>query len=388
MPLYIRKGDITEIRADAIVNAANPSLLGGGGVDGAIHRAAGPALREECAALGGCSPGEAKITAGYRLPAKHVIHTVGPIWQGGGAGERETLASCYREALGLAEQAGCASVAFPLISAGAYGYPPAEAMAVAADTILSWLGGHDSDMQVFLVLYENRLRERYRDLRRTLEGLSGPPEAAAHGDMLLSLSVSGAHPMPSGAKAEKAEKHPKLKKPLFRRDKKNASAADTARESVEEACSADMALPAGAAPHARPFDDTLAFGRPAAGSQSLADAVAMIDESFSEMLLRKIDERGMKDAECYHRANVDRKLFSKIRSDPHYRPSKPTAIAFAIALELPMRETEELLLKAGYALSPSTAFDVIIRYFIERGNYNLFEINEALFAFDQNQLGA
>ena len=179
MPFYIRKGDITESTADAIVNAANPSLLGGGGVDGAIHRAAGPGLREACAGLGGCRPGEAKITAGYRLPAKYVVHTVGPIWQGGDAGEREILASCYRASLELAEEAGCASVAFPLISAGAYGYPEAEAMAVAADTILSWLGEHDPDMRVDLVLYDNRLRERYRDLRRELEGLACPRAAKA-----------------------------------------------------------------------------------------------------------------------------------------------------------------------------------------------------------------
>ena len=399
MPFYIRKGDITESTADAIVNAANPSLLGGGGVDGAIHRAAGPGLREACAGLGGCRPGEAKITAGYRLPAKYVVHTVGPIWQGGDAGEREILASCYRASLDLAEEAGCASVAFPLISAGAYGYPEAEAMAVAADTILSWLGEHDPDMRVDLVLYDNRLRERYRDLRRELEGLAYPRA-------VQSAESKAARPVPP-------------KKSLFRRaprraKKESADAAlyeamedaecaappapvhanafadafPAAREKAPAARKTNAVGRANAAGHvnAAPFDDTLAFGKPQ--SQSLADAVAHIDESFSEMLLRKIDERGMKDSACYRRANVDRKLFSKIRSDPHYRPSKPTAIAFAIALELPMEEAEDLLRKAGYALSPSSAFDVIIRYYIERGNYNLFEINEALFAFDQNQLGA
>ncbi|MBR4896164.1 MAG: macro domain-containing protein [Clostridia bacterium] len=387
MPFYIRTGDITRIPADAIVNAANPSLLGGGGVDGAIHRAAGPGLSEECAALGGCEPGEAKITGAYRLPAKHVIHTVGPVWQGGGAGERDLLASCYRASLDLAEEAGCATVAFPLISAGAYGVPRDEAIEVAVGAITAWLGEHDPDMRVDLVLYENRLRDRYRELGQTLGTLFRRPSAHA------SISFAGAAPNLAFPKAESAGKR---KNSLFRRrEKKNESAArESAGELCEEAfpADADMPLPPAAAPQPKPtmFEDTLSFeqAKPQSQSQSLADAVAMIDESFSEMLLRKIDERGMKDSECYRRANVDRKLFSKIRSDLHYRPSKPTAIAFAIALELSMEETEELLLKAGYALSPSTEFDIIIRYFIERRNYNLFAINEALFAFDQNQLGA
>ena len=406
MPLYIRKGDIAESTADAVVRL---SLPGGSGENAALRRAAGPELREADAALGACRPGEARITAGYRLPAKTVIHTVGPVWQGGGAGERDVFASCCRAALDLAEEAGCSSVAFPLIAAGPNGVPAAEALETAVGAISAWLAERDPDMRVDLMLRENLLRGRYRDLGRILGRLPLRPDSVLYGAQ--SFAASASLPADSfcaapNAPSPETEKTARRGISFFRRgDKKKRPAAGAFRRKEEAAPEetpleeafpadafredADVPVPpaagaAEAAPRPPSFDDTLSFGK----AGSLADAVAMVDESFSEMLLRKIDERGMKDAECYRRANVDRKLFSKIRSDPHYRPSKPTAIAFAVALELPMEETEELLLKAGYALSPSTAFDVIIRWFIERRIYNLFEINEALFAFDQNQLGA
>ena len=372
MPFHIVRNDITKMRVDAIVNAANPSLLGGGGVDGAIHRAAGPELREYCAGLGGCQVGSAKLSPGFRLPAPWIIHTVGPVWCGGYRQEEALLAACYRNCLSLALKKGCESLAFPLISAGAYGFPRDRALQIAVREIGAFLLAHE--MEVTLVVYDEasyQLSGRlFREVRSYLNRyLPEPPRPQQNRREDLDLALASMEEM----------------------------AISHAGMSMEP--SADYAMPAAALqkPRGEKQKKPLSIPRtkpktPAVsqyiGADSLNARLRQLDESFSQMLLRKIDEKGMKDAECYKRANVDRKLFSKIRSDRNYRPSKPTAIAFAIALELPLPETRDLLMKAGYALSHSNKFDIIIEYFIANGNYNIFEINETLFAFDQNLLGA
>lgn len=341
MPLQIIRNDITKMRCDAIVNAANPSLLGGGGVDGAIHAAAGPELLEECRGLGGCLPGQAKLTRGYRLPARHIIHTVGPIWQGGHLGEAQILAACYRNSLELAKKSGFASVAFPLISAGAYGYPQEEALQIAIHTISEFL--LHTEMMIWLVVYDRNTfrisKERIADIAEYID----QRYVDAHFQV---------------------------------RNHRNVFA--------ESMCLPSMAPPApkgSIQPLLREKAACYSFG------SSLEDLVSQVDESFSQMLLRKIDEKGITDAQCYKKANIDRKLFSKIRKDVHYKPSKVTAIAFAISLELSLEETRDLLQKAGFALSHSSKFDIIIEYFIRRGIYDIYEINQSLFAFDQVLLG-
>lgn len=171
MEFKILSGDITRISADAIVNAANNSLLGGGGVDGAIHRAAGPKLLEECRKLGGCETGKAKITKGYDLPAKYVIHTVGPVWQGGNSGEEDLLADCYRNSLMLAEKYGCRHVAFPSISTGVYHFPLEKASKIAVKNIMEFCRGRNNIDEVAMVCFDEKTKEYYEKALREYKAI-------------------------------------------------------------------------------------------------------------------------------------------------------------------------------------------------------------------------
>ena len=337
MPLEIIRNDITKMQVDAIVNAANNSLLGGGGVDGAIHYAAGPGLLKECIKIGGCKTGKAKITGGYDLPAKYVIHTVGPVYYDGKHREKSLLESCYRESLALAKENGCESIAFPLISTGVYGYPKDKALKIAIDVIGEFL--LNNDMTVYIVIFDKASYQISEKLFSAITEYIDDNYVDEHTDY------------------------------NYERRRMSASRAPRSQwikpDDLFDFCECK----------ALPIED------------DLETKLKQIDESFSQMLLRKIDEKGMTDAECYKKANIDRKLFSKIRSDVNYKPSKQTAIAFAISLELSLAETEDMIRKAGFALSHSNKFDIIVEYFITHKKYNIFEINEVLFAFDQNLLG-
>lgn len=364
MPIQIIRNDITKMRVDAIVNAANSRLLSGGGVCGAIHQAAGPELQAECMTIGSCPAGQARITGAYRLPCRYVIHTVGPVWQGGSQGEQALLASCYRESLRLAQAHGCTSVAFPLISSGVFGYPKDQAFKVAMDSIGAYLlsGESDGDMTVFLVIYGRNDLQIGSRLFSGIQQYIDDHYVDAHTDYRWeSIRAQRVRDITHSAPAKPKTDRPVPKKPAH--------------------------IKPSAAP---PPSDFFAPTAPAdhfSGIFSLEEALSMIDESFSQMVLRKIREKGMKNSDCYKRANIDKKLFSKINNDIHYKPKKSTALAIAVALELSLDETRELLTKAGLALSRSDKFDIIVEYFITQGKYDIFEINEALFCYDQILLG-
>ena len=343
MPFKIVRNDITKMPVDAIVNAANISLKKGGGVCGAIFKAAdAEELQAECDLTGGCKTGEAVLTKGYKLPAKYIIHTVGPIWEDGKHKEEELLYNCYQNSLKIAMDKGCKSIAFPLIASGIYGYPKEEALKIAVSSIQDFLS--HNEMMIYLVVYDKKAFILSEKLFSSVEKFIDDNYVEEH------QFIRGAGNV----------------------DEKNycieENQAEYKKASVVE------------------FWDSLDVSTKS--KESLEQMLSRLDESFSEMLLRLIDEKKMTDVQAYKKANVDRKLFSKIRSNKDYTPSKITAIAFAIALELDKKNSDKLLEKAGYALSRCNKFDLIIEYFIEQKIYDVFLINETLFAFDQVLIGA
>lgn len=331
MPFTIIRNDITKMQTDAIVNAANTELQMGGGVCGAIFKAAGvKELQAACDKLSPIQTGEAILTPGFALSSKHIIHTAGPVYRNGKHGEADLLRACYINSLTLAAENGCESIAFPLISSGIFGYPKTNALQVATQAIQDYLAEHDKD--VYLVVLD---RDAFTISEQLLGGVEGYIDEHYVDDYL--------------------------------NRSRRINLLDVERSAIFEEKAMPMPI--------------------AAVAKGLDEVIENLDEPFSQTLLRLIDAKGKTDVEVYKRANIDRRLFSKIRSGKAYMPSKRTAIALAIALELTLIETEDFLNRAGYALSHSQKFDVIVEYFILGGRYDIFEINEVLFRYDQPVFG-
>lgn len=336
MPLKIVRQDITKMQVDAIVNTTNEEMVGYSGVDLAVHKGAGPLLELDCAKLAPLGLGTAKITKGYNLDAKYIIHTSGPVWQGGLYGESVLLKSCYSESLKLAVEYNCESVAFPLISSGTYGYPKDQVLKFAVSVISEFL--YDHELEVYLCVFDRTSYEFSKTLFSEINEFIDDEyvEMREESDLYDFCSAIAS-------------------------DDPEILSCRTPKPCMELGSTAN---------------------------KSLQDYMKDMDKPFAHKLFDLIDAKGMTDVECYKKANVSKKTFSKIKCNPDtYKPSKPTAVAFAIALELNLEETQELLASAGLTLSRSFTFDKIIRFFIQRKIYDIFAINEALFEFDQVLLG-
>ena len=381
MPLDIIRNDITLMAVDAIVNAANPEPLVGYGVDSLIHHKAGSAMLAERRRIGRIPVGKAAVTPGYALPAQYVIHAATPVWQGGYQEEATLLRSCYDHSLKLALKHRCSSVAFPLLSAGNHGFPKDLALQIATDAIGAFLRKHD--MQVYLVVFS---RDAFQLSRKLYQGVSSFIDE--HYVLKTNLAEYG---VSDKCQVRAQQQELVLKQQMLRRQQilreelfeASMSAPMEAERSCQGSAPAPRKAPAHMPPERKGF--TLPFSKP---KPTLAHLLAQTDAGFSETLLKLIDRTGKKDSEIYSKANISRQHFSKIRNNPDYKPTKSTAIAFAIALELDLEQTQDLIGRAGFKLTNSSKFDVIIMYFIEEHNYNIMDINTALFEFDQSLLGA
>ena len=336
MPFEIVRNDITKMQVDAIVNTANPRPVIGLGTDSMIHEAAGPGLLLARQSIGAIDVGDAAVTPAFDLQAKYVIHTVGPVWEGGGYGEEESLRNCYDNALKLTVENGCKSVAFPLISAGNYGFPKDKALQIAISAFSAFLLEHE--MQIYLVVFN---REAYKLSEKLFSSVAS----------YIDQNYVDAREMATYGVGATIRENRRRRRDL-------------------ELCEMDMAS-SSCIPKA----------------MSLEDMLKQTDAGFTERLLELIDNTGKKDSEVYKKANISKQHFSKIRNNPHYKPTKPTAIALALALELSLEDTKDLIGRAGYALTNSSKFDLIIQFFIQEKNYNIIEINIALYEFDQTLLG-
>ena len=406
MPFSIVRNDIAAMRTDCIVCPTDPYYSGWGGADFSIHRAAGPRLDEVCRSLPPLAVGDVAVTEGFDLPVRYILHTEGPVWIDGNHMEEESLSNCYNAVLQKAADLGMESIAIPLISSGTFGFPKDRVLRIALDAVNGFLLDHD--MAVYIVVYDKSSYAVSKKLISDIESFIDDSFISRRDDSYSSTSYyqrprrTGLNRRPDREEFFSGQSESvKPSQPLtetFKQELPKPSELEEDHEFPESSVvfsykTSDLdaeilsheALPR--KPDVLPSKKFSKKDYSRIGVDELRDIIKKPDEGFSVTLLKLIDEKRMTDVDCYKKANIDKKLFSKIRSNPSYRPSKPTVLAFAIALELNIEETASLLEKAGYALSPSYTFDQIIRYFIEHHYYDILEINMVLFSFDQPCLG-
>ena len=374
MPFQIVRNDITKMQVDAIVNTANPSPGYGAGIDTAVYEAAGvEELLSKRREIGSVDPGNSFITDGYRLPARFIIHTVGTAWHGGGEGEEAVIRACYKSVFALALENGIESLAIPLLASRSYGFPKGIALRIALSEIESFMSEHD--MELYLVVFDEKSfalsLELYGDIdsyisenyveERALEEY--PAEEAA-----VERGFYGSPPPGTAKKTQSGFEGSFFKRfsESVRSGKKEKAyqAASTADQSILEDSEVSLNL-----------------------DRSLDDVIGNLDKTFMELVFSFADEKGMTDVEVQKKANLDRKAFSKLKCGTTRNPSKSTALALAVALELNLDDTKDLLSRAGFALSPCSKQDIIVQYFIEREAYDIYEINVALFEHGEQLLG-
>lgn len=359
MPFQIIRNDITKVKADAIVNTANPKPRVGRGTDSAIYAAAGEEqLLTERKKIGEIAPGQAASTYAFSLNAEYIIHTVGPAWVNGNHGERDILRSCYEKSLALAVKLKCKSIAFPLIASGVYGFPKDEALNIALTEIGKFLLTHE--MNIILVVFDRKALELSEQLVGGIEQYID--EHSTH--LLRETEYGGDYA--SNIRRLETARLKEAEELMF-----HGMAAPT--EAFEEDAVVEMLPPIGALP-----DVT---------GKSLDEVLGGAGETFQQKLFKLIDVSGMDDVTVYKKANIDRKVFSRIRCKADYKPKKKTAVAFAVLLELDLPTTLDLLSRAEITFSPSSQFDRIVTYFITNKIYDMYEINAAFFKYGQPILG-
>lgn len=365
MPFQVVRNDITKMQVDAVVNTANPLPTYGPGTDAAIYKAAGEEKllkrREE---IGNIEPGTSVITEGFDLPAKYIIHTVGASWNGGEESEEQIIRNCYESVFDLALQNHVETLAVPLLASGSYGFPKGIAIRIAFSEIEKFL--LNNDMIIYLVVFDQKSYSLSSELYGEIESYINDNYVEEKEKEEYDKEVFGRHNRPNRRTDSQ-----------FRPIKDFGAPVEDNYYAEEDVLNAEPVI----------YDTVMADMPLPKPQKSLKDAVNNLDKTFMEMVFTFADEKGISDVEIQKRANLDRKAFSKLKCGTTKKPSKPTALALAVALELNLDQTRDLLSRAGLALSPCDKQDIIVKYFIENKDYNIYTINETLFEFNEKLLG-